>query len=84
LFAPRREEKRDQYRDIAGHQTQVETRQQQHKAIMSAENYLMQEELGSMFEQRPQPARIHPNISQAARSASYTALSTSDQANPWR
>jgi hypothetical protein len=51
---------------------------------MSAENYLMQEELGSMFEQPPQPARIHPNISQAARSASYTALSTSDQANPWR
>ena len=28
--------------------------------------------------------RIHPNTSQAARSASYTALSTSDQANPWR
>ena len=29
--------------------TQVETRQQQHKANMSAENYLMQEELGSTF-----------------------------------
>jgi hypothetical protein len=51
---------------------------------MSAENYLMQEELGSMFEQPPQPARIHPNTSQAALSALYTALSTSDQANPWR
>ena len=40
----------DQYRDIAGHQ-QVETgqQQQQQKVNMSADNYLMQEELGSTF-----------------------------------
>ena len=28
--------------------------------------------------------RIHPNTSQVAHSASYTALSTNEQANPWR
>jgi hypothetical protein len=52
LFAPRREERRDQYRDIAGHR-QVEIRQQ-HKVNMSADRYLMQEELGSTLEQSRQ------------------------------
>lgn len=45
-----KEREQDQYRDIAGHQ-QVETgqQQQQQKVNMSADNYLMQEELGSTF-----------------------------------
>jgi hypothetical protein len=50
VVAPRKERDPDQYRDIAGHQ-QVETgqQQQQQKVNMSADNYLMQEELGSTF-----------------------------------
>jgi hypothetical protein len=56
----------------------------QHKLNMSADNYLMQEELGSTSLNTSRSQRIHPNISQVAHSASYTALSTNGQANPWR
>jgi hypothetical protein len=51
---------------------------------MSADNYLMQEELGSTLQTTSTSPRIHPNTSQVAHSASYTALSTNEQANPWR
>jgi len=76
-----RGEETDQYRHIAVRQ-QVETKRQ-HKVNMSADNYLMQEELGSTFG-HPRNPRLHPNTSQAARSASYTVPSTNGQASPWR
>ena len=50
-FCLRREERKEEINTgiSLSANTQVETRQQQHKANMSAENYLMQEELGSTF-----------------------------------
>jgi hypothetical protein len=83
LLLRRERDDPDQYRHITVYQQRVEIRRQQ-EVNMSADNYLMQEELGSTFRTTSSGPRIHPNTSQVAHSASYTALSTNGQANPWR
>jgi hypothetical protein len=84
LLLRRERDNPDQYRHIAAYTNNKWRKDNSKRSPCRPTTISCRRSWAVRFEQPPPSPRIHPNTSQVAHSASYTALSTNGQANPWR